>query len=73
MRVKDVPEIAQMSTSEKILFLEELWDTIASEEANIPVPQAHKDELETRLQSYDTSPGDLLSLEELQERINRRK
>ena len=31
MRVKDIPEIKKLSMSEKILLVEELWDSIASE------------------------------------------
>jgi putative addiction module component (TIGR02574 family) len=73
MGVNDIPEIAQMSISEKILFLEDLWDSIGSDESDIPVPQAHKDELDARLKNYEANPGNLLSLEELQERIGRRK
>ena len=73
MSVKDIPQIAHMSTSEKILFLEDLWDSIASDESSIPVPQAHKDALDARMKKYMANPGSLLSLEELQERISRRK
>ena len=73
MRVNDIPQIAKMSTSEKILFLEDLWESIVIDESSVPVPQAHKDELDRRLKNYDANPGDLLTLRELQERINRRK
>ena len=73
MRVNDIPEIAQLSVPEKILFVEELWDSIATDEASVPVPQSHKEELDRRLQSYASAPGNLLSLEELQDRIERRK
>ena len=73
MRVNDIPQISQMSTSEKILFLEDLWESIVIDESSVPVPQAHKDELDRRLKNYDANPGDLLTLGELQERINRRK
>jgi hypothetical protein len=31
MRVSDIPEIIKLSTPEKILLLEDLWDTIASD------------------------------------------
>ena len=41
MRVSDIPEIARLTIPEKILLLEELWDSIASEESNVPVPQSH--------------------------------
>ena len=73
MTVKDIPQIARMSTSEKILFLEDLWDSIASDESSVLVPQVHKDEINARMKNHKANPGNLLSLEELQERIGRRK
>jgi putative addiction module component (TIGR02574 family) len=73
VRVNEIPEIAQLSTSEKILFVEDLWDSIALDESNVPIPQSHKEELDRRLQSYESAPGNLLSLEELQGRIESRK
>ena len=73
MRVNDIPEIAQLSTPEKILFVEDLWDSIALDESSVPVPQSHKEELDRRLQSYESDPGNLLSLKELQGRIENRK
>lgn len=33
MNVKDVPEIKKLSTAEKILLVEDLWDNIASDES----------------------------------------
>jgi putative addiction module component (TIGR02574 family) len=73
VRVNDIPEIVKLSTPEKILLVEDLWDSIASDEANVPVLQSHLEELDKRLKSYESDPGNLLSLEELQARIARRK
>ena len=73
MRVNDIPEIARLSTPEKILLAEDLWDSIASDESKVPVPQSHTEELDRRLRSYESHPGNLLSLEELQTRIEKRK
>lgn len=73
MRVKDIPEITRLSTPEKILLVEDLWDMISSDEYNVPVPESHMEELDRRLTSYKTGPGNLLSLEELQSRIEKRK
>lgn len=73
MRVTDIPEIAQLSIPEKILLVEDLWDNIASAETNLPIPQSHMDELNSRLRRHEAVPGNLLSLEELQERIEKRK
>lgn len=73
MRLGDIPEIANLSTPEKILLLEDLWDSIASDESSVPVPQSHMKELNRRLKRYESDPGNLLSLEELQVRIETRK
>jgi len=73
MRTTDFPEIARLTTPEKILLLEDLWDTIASEDEQVPVPQSHLEELDRRLARHQAHPGELLSLEELQARIERRR
>ena len=73
MRVKDIPQIEKLSIPEKILLVEDLWDYISSDESAIPVPKGHMIELDSRLESYKSNPGALLSLEELQKRIESRK
>ena len=73
MGVDDIPEIAQLTTPEKILLVEDLWDSVAADESSVPVPQSHMVELDRRLKSYGSNPGHLLSLEELQSRVERRK
>ncbi|MDR4497193.1 MAG: addiction module protein [Candidatus Scalindua sp.] len=72
MKGNDIPEIAQMSIAEKILFIEDLWDSISSMDSDIPIPDSHKDELDKRL-AKGHSPGNLLSIKELQNRIGKRK
>jgi len=73
MRVSDISEITKLSTPEKILLVEDLWDSIASDESVVPVPQSHMEELDIRLKRCEAAPGNLLSLEELRTRIERRK
>lgn len=72
MKITDLPKISRLSTAEKILFVEEIWDSIASRE-RIPVPESHKVELERRVTKYQNRSGRLLSLKELQTRIATRK
>ena len=72
MRTIDIPEISHLSTPEKILLLEDLWESIASQESEVPVPESHKQELDKRLERHVHSPGKLLSLKQLQARIERR-
>lgn len=73
MRVSDIPEITKLSTPEKILLAEDLWDSITSDESVVPVPHSHMEELDKRLKKYESAPGNLLSLEELRTRIEKRK
>lgn len=73
MRVTDIPEITKLSTPEKILLVEDLWDSIASDESVVPVPRSHIEELGRRLKRFESAPGSLLSLDELRTRIERRK
>ena len=73
MRIRDIPEITKLSTPEKILLVEDLWDSIASDESMVPVPESHKEELDKRFKKYESAPGNLLSLEELRAKIDRRK
>lgn len=73
MRVNEIPEIAKLSTPEKILLVEDLWDDIISDESAVALPQSHIDELERRLGKYEADPGSLLSLEDLQTRVTKRK
>ena len=73
MRVKDLPEISKLSTPEKILLVEDLWDNISADAASIPVPDSHKAELDNRLKRFQSTPGTLLSLDDLRSRIEQRK
>ncbi|MBN2444963.1 MAG: addiction module protein, partial [Spirochaetales bacterium] len=54
-------------------LVEDLWDSIASDESGVPIPPSHKEELDKRYKHYKSNPGNLLSLEDLKERIEKRK
>jgi len=73
MRVIDIPEIKKLGVAERILLVEDLWDSISSEESTIPVPESHQKELSRRLARHKATPGKLLSLDALQKRIELRK
>jgi len=73
MRLDDIPEIDRLSVAEKLLLVEALWDSIATEESSVPIPASHLEELERRLVRHTSDPGRLLSLEELKQRIEKRR
>ena len=72
MKIKDILGIAALSTPEKIILLEDLWDSIASTE-DIPVAGFHKIELDKRYEKHGEHPVKTLSLDELKVRINHKK
>jgi putative addiction module component (TIGR02574 family) len=73
MRVTDIPQIKKLGVAEKILLVEDLWESISSEESAIPPPRSHIKELDRRLAKHKSTPGKLLSLDELRKRIESRK
>lgn len=73
MRATEIPHLAELSTSEKILLVEDLWDSITSDNDAIPIPASHKEELDRRIENHRNSSGKLLSLKELKEHIEQKK
>ncbi len=49
MKLNEIPEVASLSTHEKIVLLEELWDSIRDDYDSVPIPDSHKAELDRRL------------------------
>jgi putative addiction module component (TIGR02574 family) len=62
--------IFDLSVSEKLQLLEDLWDDIASDPAAVPVHEWQKEELDRRKQNLLKHPGSTLSWEEIQRRIH---
>ena len=73
MKIQDIPGFTKLGTPEKILLVEDLWESIASDESAVPVPESHMKELDERLKRHESAPGNLLSLDELRTRIENRK
>ena len=45
-------EIAKMDLSEKLLLVEDIWDSIAAANGELPMPDWQKRELDERYQDY---------------------
>lgn len=48
--IKD--EINRLELSEKLLLVEDIWDSIASNNAELPMPEWQKKELDSRYQEF---------------------
>ncbi len=61
--------IDRLSLAERILLVEEIWDSIAAEAQGVEVPQTHKDELDRRIEAYREDPSAGSSWDEVKERL----
>jgi len=48
--------IDQLSVAERILLVEEIWDSIVAEAEDLPLTEAQKQDLERRVGAYDDNP-----------------
>ena len=48
--------IQDLSLAERILIVEEIWDSVAADQASLPVTNAQQAELDRRLDAYNASP-----------------
>jgi putative addiction module component (TIGR02574 family) len=49
-------DILQLSISERLQLVEEIWDTIADATEELPLSQAQREEIDRRLESYEQRP-----------------
>ncbi len=69
----DISELKRLSIAERILIVEELWDSIADEQEKLELTDAQRDELDRRLADYHSSPDDGYSWDEVKRIIRERK
>jgi putative addiction module component (TIGR02574 family) len=67
------PEIKKLSVAERILLVEEIWDSIAADQEFLEITLAQKQELDRRLDAYHASGDEGSSWEEVKKRITREK
>ena len=64
-----IDQIKSLSISERILIVEDIWDSIALSKEKLPITADQKKELEKRLKDYKENPNDGASWEEVKNRI----
>jgi putative addiction module component (TIGR02574 family) len=62
----------QMTTAERILYVQELWDRIAADAEREPLTHAQVAELEERLADYGSQPESSIPWERAREQMRRR-
>lgn len=46
-------DILQLSVSERLQLVEEIWDTITDTPEQLPLPKSQQDEIERRIEAHD--------------------
>ena len=63
----------ELSTPEKILHVQDLWDRIALRPEQVEPTDAQRAEIERRLRVHDTDPGTYTSWDDLRRRLEERE
>jgi putative addiction module component (TIGR02574 family) len=62
-------EIKQLSVAERLLLVQEIWDSIVADQESLPITEAQREELDERLAAYQAAPQEGSSWEEVKQRI----
>jgi putative addiction module component (TIGR02574 family) len=68
-----IEDIKQLSVAERILLVEEIWDSIATMTEELPVTETQKRDLDLRLKAYKKLPDDGSKWPEVKKRIISKK
>jgi len=61
------PGFDELTTPEKLEYLQSPWDRIAACPDEIPVPEWHRDAVRERVAELERAPGDVVSWREVRE------
>ena len=64
-----VQELEALSVPERVQIVEDLWDSIARSNAEMPIPQWQKDELGRRKRKYLQNPDSGLTWDQVKQDI----
>jgi len=63
-----IDEIKNLNTKEKLILINDIWDSLEKEEANIESPKWHENIIKERLDKVRNKKVKYISLEELKNR-----
>ena len=66
-------EIDKLGISEKIMLVEDIWDSIARSNSSIPLPDWHKQELSKRYNEYKRGKLGLHDWKDVHKEIRQKK
>jgi putative addiction module component (TIGR02574 family) len=69
----DISEIRSLSVKKRLELIEDIWDSIASDERNIPLTTAQRRELDRRKREHVADPTAAVPWSEVHDRLRKRK
>lgn len=64
-----IDEIKQLDITERIILVEEIWDSIAKEQESVGLSEYEKEVLDARLASLEKNPNNLMSWDDIKNKI----
>ena len=68
-----IEQILNLSVKKRLEVIEEIWDSIASEEATIPLTSAQRKELDPRRAAHKADPSATIPWADVRSRLQERK
>jgi len=71
MTALEMKNVLKLPVERRILWIEDVWDSIRPQSDNLLVPDSHKRELDRRLKKYAGGSSVLLTEQQLKQAVNR--
>ncbi len=65
----DISQLLQLPVDDRLEILERIWESLASREEAVPVPDWHLEELDRREAEHQRNPASMVSWEEVKRRL----
>ncbi len=72
MTTAEMDNMLRLPVEQRILLVEDVWDSIRPQSKRIPVPESHKQELDRRFEKYKNDPSALLDHQQLRNALGLR-
>ena len=69
----EMESVLRMPVERRILWIEDVWDSIRPQSNSLHVPDSHKKELDARFSRHANNPDTLLSEKQLKDHVNSRR
>lgn len=66
-------EIKKLSVAERIVLVENIWDSIVDSNQELSLSQEQKEELDKRLEEYEKNPNNTSNWEEVKKTVRSKK